>query len=234
MEKQKSVQILVDYLGSDLPSETDQYPLGSVFELSVLAWHHEMELSSIAFFDLEGNEPVGPKDLQIKELDRSYKDLYWWYQREEDYQRIVSFTVTQPTRVVATYTRSSKRVVLIIDTKALGKDIDLSASYLYCQEMTYNNSKCRFEDGPRFYFDLKDDMTFGLVVSTGTNVDMELDGATHHCTIRKRISAGWDLLVFGTLDEDDGYGDTIKGEGEHILLQNTESIVRFLPQDQKD
>ena len=193
-----------------------------------------MELSSIAFFDLEGNEPVEPKDLQIKELDRSYKDLYWWYQREEDYQRIVSFTVTQPTRVVATYTRSSKRVVLIIDTKALGKDIDLSASYLYCQEMTYNNSKCRFEDGPRFYFDLKDDMTFVLVVSTGTNAVMELDGATHYCTFRKRISVGWDLLVFGTLDEDDGYGDTIKGEGEHILLQNTESIVRFLPQDQKD
>ncbi|MDY6392506.1 MAG: hypothetical protein SPL80_06680 [Bacilli bacterium] len=65
MGKQKSVQILVDYLGSDLPSETDQYPLGSVFELSVLAWHHEMELSSIAFFDLEGNEPVKPKDLHV-------------------------------------------------------------------------------------------------------------------------------------------------------------------------
>ena len=229
----KIVRIRIVYEGVDLPDEEMECLENSTAEFFVYDWMKDVALEGIRFFDRGDGKEFFPEDYHEEPFDRGYKDLYWWYEREQDYGKIVTFKATKPAEAHVRYRRSPTRVVLILNLDTVQEVVDPNRSYLYCQEMTYNANKRYFAEGNRFYFDLKDDVTFGVVTEAGSEIGLYVNGAERPLTARLPQNDGKDLLIFGTMDEDDGYGGTDKGPGEHIFLDAMEVTAEFYRKEKR-
>ena len=227
----KEVTIAICYHGVNFTDTEDTYPFGNTFSEMVYEWFERSELDRIEFVEMDSGKAITPTILNIRDYDRSHKDLYWWYSRYEDYGKIIEFRMDRSLIINVYYKEKEDRVALKVDVSSIKEVLydEAKASYLYCQEMTYNDSKCHFNDNDIFYFDLEDDMTFGVCVKTGSKIRMLLNGEPHEPTkVQPSLLEGYDIVLFGTLDESDIMGDTMKGEGEHIRLKETLSKVKFI------
>ena len=210
------------------------YEEGVEFEYSAFLWHNEYDLESIRIEDQFGN-PFKPKGLSIKDDDRSHKDLYWFYSRNQNYWREVSFIMpSHPVRVIFNYVRSKETAVLKTDLSEISgfllKGSDKSKlSCLYCYEETANLSRHYFKEEDIYFYPIGSSMTFVFALARRVDLRLSFEGEIYPPTqVREVVQDGESvyLYTFGSLEEMDD--DCLRNEGKRLLIKTLTPVAKPL------
>lgn len=199
---------------------------GEAFEETFYRFHNEYELASIEAVDMLEN-PVSPKGMGIAHYERPYKDLYWFYSRNQDYFDVFSFVVpSYPLKVIVTYKRGDSISRMHVDLSKIGdilyKD-DLKANYLYCYEETYNCARHYFAEGDIYFYPLGSSMTFAITLKRKANIKLRLEDKTFSPS-EVRQEDGRFIYTFGSLDEMDDDDFAHKGNPIYLDSLDTEAV----------
>lgn len=197
-------------------SSSEECCVGCKYEGRVYMNHGQFKLDHIDLLDEYGNE-IQLEDCVIEEKDRSYKDLYWYYNRNEDYWMNISFTMpNHDVFIKAHYVVNDQASILSVDVSKIAHLLDKTKpSYLYCFEETYNGSRHTFIENDLFHYNINDVLTFGIYLKEPANLLMEIKDKFYKpvCVDEKQ-----NLYIFGSLDEDDGWDDIKDPRSEKIQL----------------